>query len=659
MDCLKLDSMNRICMSACLAVAAVGTTQTEAAHTAEDFSHESAFKDPVLSPDGRRMSYTETIRGGLLVHIVELETKKKYTLDLEGWERDLENDATHLWANNHRLVCEVPRDGSFMAIDPDGRHRLSGLPSGGVLFRFLDEEAGQMLITDRELALATGMSGSIAYFVPNRPHVRKLSTQWGGGVSMRVVDNPGTVINWIVTAAGEVRAAAEIAGTRFRTLYRENTSDGWGPLPGLDWSDPQAVPLGFSADAATLYLSRLTPAQTWAVYPYDLAQRRVEEPILAHERFDIIPPVLTTGASGLWMQDLVFSPRERALLGIRFLTEYPRVLWLEPGMAEVQAALDRALPQKINTITSMSDDLNRLVVLSWTAQDPGTYHLFDRRAQSLEKLFARRPWIDPSAMAETKAFRFRTRDGATVHGYITAPPGSGQNAPPLVVWPHGETRGRNTWEFSGFIQFLASRGYAVLEVDYRGSIGYGEAFLRAADKRAAQLAVSDCADAVRWAVGRKMADPARVSVLGSGLLSGCYALLSLAAEPGLYCCGVEVGGITDWRLSIDRSRIMPDWYAAWAEMFGDPANEAEARLLRDASPLHCASAIKAPVLIIHDRDDARWTYGQSKDMAAALERAGCPVEFKEWRVERFGYLRTAALMNDIAAFLQKHMPATP
>jgi dienelactone hydrolase len=649
--------MNRICMSACLALAAAGTTCMEAALTAEDFSHESAFKDPTLSPDGRRIAFTETIRGGLQVHILELQTKKKFTLDLDGWDRALENDAAYFWANNHRLVCEVPRDGTYMAIDPDGGHRVSGLPYGRLLFRFLDEKEGRILTTESDLAPATGMGGSIAYFIPNRPHVRKVSTHEGGGISMRVVDNPGSVIHWIVTATGEVRAAAEIAGTKFRTLYRDNTSSSWGPLPGLDWSDPQACPLGFSADAATLYVSRLSPAQTWAVYPYDLKEHRIGVPIFTHDKFDIVPPVTTAGANGILLQNLVFSPRERVLLGINFLTEFPRVLWLDPGMAEVQAALDQALPRKINTIASMSDDLNRLVVLSWTAQDPGSYHLFDRRTQSLEKLFARRPWIDAAAMAEVRAFRFRARDGATVHGYITVPAGSGQNAPPLVVWPHGETRGRATWGFSGFKQFLASRGYAVLEVNYRGSTGYGEAFLRAAEKNAARLSVSDCADAVRWAVGQKLADPARVGVFGWGRLSGCYALLSLAAEPGVYRCGIDVGGITDWQLSIDRSRIMPDWYAAWAEMFGDPANEAEAQLLREASPIHHAAAITAPVLIVHDHDDDRWTYGQSKDMAAALERAGCPVEFKDWRVEKFGYLRTAALMNDTLAFLQKHMPA--
>jgi dipeptidyl aminopeptidase/acylaminoacyl peptidase len=636
---------------------------------AEDFSHESAFKDLILSPDGEVLAYGETIKGEHRIYLLDLATKKKLGLELLGLDKAMVQSSSFFWANNHRFIYSVPRTGTYTAIDRDGRNGRSNIRGGRLLHRFLDEKAGRVLMTGKEIATGEGMGRNVSYFYPDRPFVQEITPNTVSGMSQgmdadtapdpvtRVVENPGSVVDWVVTSGGQVKAAKEIKGTKYRTLYRADDQAGWGPLPGLDWNDPQAYPLGFSADSGTLYVGRITPDGTWGVYPYDLRQHSLGEPVIAHKKYDIVHPAYTAQTNGVSLQGLIYSPKERAMLGVRYMTEYPRVLWLDPGLAEVQVALDRVLPKKVNSITSMSDDLQRLIVLSWSAQDPGTYYLFDRRTQKLEKLMARMPWIDATTMAETSAIRFRARDGALINGYFTLPPGKGRVNSPLVVMPHAAIWGRHVWGFDPFVQFLASRGYAVLEVNHRGSVGYGEPFRAAADKRTAQLAVADCADGVRWAIAQKLADPARVGIVGQGKLAGCYALLSLATEAGSYCCGVDGGGFTDWSRSIDKSRIMPDEYVALVEKFGDPANSAEALWLQEISPLNQAAKIKAPVLVTHDKLDDNWTYNQSKDMVAALKQAGGKVEFLNKYDERYGYLTLAKYMNDTLAFLQRHMPA--
>jgi dipeptidyl aminopeptidase/acylaminoacyl peptidase len=262
-------------------------------------------------------------------------------------------------------------------------------------------------------------------------------------------------------------------------------------------------------------------------------------------------------------------------------------------------------------------------------------------------------------MSEMVSIRFRARDGVLIGGYITLPAGKGRSNLPMIVMPHNRTNGRQAWGFDPYVQFLASHGYAVLEVDYRGSAGYGEPYRTAANGQAVQMAVRDCADGVQWAIKQKLADPSRVAVFGQGSLSGAYAYMSLVSEPGLYRCGLVGAGTTDWSRIFDRSRIMPDDYAVWLEKYGNPEDSTDAEKLKEVTPLLHAGKIKVPVLIMHDKLNFKqdWLYNQSRDMADALEKAGTPVVFSDRYFEKYGYLTLAKYMNDTLAFLAEHMPA--
>jgi dipeptidyl aminopeptidase/acylaminoacyl peptidase len=638
---------------------------------AEDFSHEAAFKDLQLSPDGTMLSYAETIKGEHRMYIMDLASGTKFGMELLGLDKAYTQQTHSFWANNQRFVYYVPRTRTYTAIDRDGRNARPNIRGGALVHRFHEDRAGRALMTGVELASGQGMGRNVQFYYSDRPYVHMVNFGQTSGIGrgmddsltvspvLRVVENPGSVLEWFATPDGRIKAAKEIKGTKYRTLYREADRADWGSLPGLDWADPQAYPLGFAADGGTLYVGRLTPEDTWGVYPYDLKTRLLGEPLIAHQKYDIVHPAFTATSNGVALQGLIYSPKERALLGIRYHTDYPRIFWLDEGLGEVQTSLDQTLSKRINSVISLSDDLQRLIVQSWNAQDPGTYYLFDRKTQKLEKLLSRMPWIDSAAMADMLAIRFRARDGTLVSGYITLPPDKGRTNLPLIVMPHNRTHGRHTWGFDPFVQFLATRGYAVLEVDHRGSAGYGEKFRHVADGHALQVAVSDGADGVQWAIKQKIADPARIAILGQGNLAGANAYMSLVMEPTVYRCGLVGSGTSDWSRIFDRSRLMPDEYAAWVEKFGDPALPAGAAALRDISALHHAAGIKVPVLIMHDKLNFNpdWLYNQSRDMAATLQQAGTTVEFIDKYDEPYGYLMMAKYMNDTMAFLTRYMPA--
>lgn len=640
----------RLIVSSCLAVSAALLARAAEKISVDDFSHEPAFYGMAIAPDGKAVVYGETIKGDSRLYIRDLETGKKLGIDLEGRDGAWGHSSSFLWANNKRIIFTA--HGRRSAIDRDGKNANYRMPGGEVLYLYRNEE-GSMLLRQYELAVGDGMR-RVQFFVPQRPFIVKANTRTG--VPMRYAENPGNVVAWGVNPQGQATVAIEIRGTQYRTLYRLSEEAPWETLPGMDWGDPEVRPVGFSADGKTLYLTRITPAGTWGIYPYDLAKRQLGELMLSDARYDIIPGHGRAYGNELLLQLAMFSDQGRELLGFRYMTDFPRTVWVDARMAEMQAALDQALPQKINTVLSLSDDLKRAMIFSWTASDPGTFYLFDRTAMKLEKMVASMPWIDPAKMAEVLPVRFKARDGLLLNGYMTFPKDRERKNLPLVVIPHSDPWSRDTWSFDSTAQFLANRGYAVLQVNYRGSSGYGEPFRNAGKKKLTREVQFDLADGVRWAIRQNLVDPARVGIVGFGAYGGYAALMGLALEPDLYHCGVASAPFTDLVKVIDKTDLPPDDYAFLTEWVGDPATEKE--MLRAASPLNLADKITAPVLLIHDKQDDDWSFNQTKAMAANLKKAGRQVEFNtKYDDLRYGYQRHAKWLSEIEAFLAKTIPA--
>jgi dienelactone hydrolase len=646
------------------ALAVFSITTSVRAVSAEDYAHEDAFKHLVLSPDGQKLAYSQALKGDLVVFVQGLADGQKFGINLETPDKFLSRGATYFWSTNHRFVCQYGR--YYYTVDDNGKNAKMTIPYGGLVHNFRDDKNGTLLLNGYEMSSGTGLGRMNQFVVLPRPFVHRVNTIEGSSIGtglsdqgksilLRAVDNPGKVLSWAATSQGEVLAGTEFKDDKFRVLYRASSKrEDWAPLPGLDWSDPSSSALGFSQNGKILYVSRLSPAGTWALYPYDLGQQTLGDIMVGSERYDLFHPFYSGGTNGVSQNWMIFSPKEERLLGVRYNVDVPKTVWLDPELAAVQEALDQTLPGKINSVMSFSDDLQRLVLLSWSATDPGTYYLFDRNKVSLEKIMQRRPWVNPEESAEVKRFKFKNREGIELSGYATLPKGRKPSKLPTLIIAGGSNR--SLWDYDGFDQMFAADGYLVINVNHRTRAGLGEDFVKSGDASLTQAAVNDIADTVAWAIKAGLTDPDRVAIRGYAGMSGLLALLCVQENPELFHCAFVNEPLVDLTKQVDHTRLNPWFYQQAVKMLGDPATPEGLAKLKNASPALNGKAITIPVLVQHKDDiwGSEWIYNLTRDFATS---AGANVTFLHDYDEKFGYQTLAKYWQEDLDFLKQHMPA--
>ncbi|HWD16725.1 MAG TPA: S9 family peptidase, partial [Casimicrobiaceae bacterium] len=277
------------------------------------------------------------------------------------------------------------------------------------------------------------------------------------------------------------------------------------------------------------------------------------------------------------------------------------------------------------TLQSVTDDESRMIVAATNDRTQGARYLYDRTADSLTKLGDVAPWLPEAKMAAMKPIQYKTRDGLTVDGYLTLPNGVEPAKLPVVVNPHGGPWARDGWGFNPEVQFLANRGYAVLQINYRGSTGYGRKFWEASFKQWGFAMQDDITDGVHWLIKQGIADPKRICIYG-GSYGGYATLEGLVKTPDLYACGVDYVGVAN--LFTFMKTIPPYWkpfLAMMHQMVGDPEKDKER--LAAASPALNADRIKAPLLIAQGARDPRVNKDESDQMVAALSKRGIDVPY--------------------------------
>jgi dipeptidyl aminopeptidase/acylaminoacyl peptidase len=398
--------------------------------------------------------------------------------------------------------------------------------------------------------------------------------------------------HFVVDHAGTVRAVTTVEKNIVRVLVRE-AAGGWKKLDEYDaFSSGGFAPLHIDAEGR-LFLSGAKQRNTEALYVYDTVQGKLaDKPILASDEFDVQPQLLTS-------QDHV--------LGIRYETDSWSTVWLDPGMKALQARLDKRLPGRVNSIQLPRSALPETVLVkSYADRLPASWVLYDSKADKTILLGTSNPGIDPRQMGKSYYLHYKARDGRDIPAYVTFPPGRGRKALPLIVFVHGGPFVRGaTWGWDPEVQFLASRGYAVLQPEYRGSMGFGTEHFRAGWRQYGQAMQDDIADGARWAISEGMADPKRICIMGASY-GGYATLMGLAKDADLYRCGVAWAAVTDLRL-------LGSW--AWGNsneiykkyglplLVGDEVKDAG--MLRDNSPVENAGRIRAPLLLAHGSYDSR------------------------------------------------------
>lgn len=627
----------------------------------EDFARPAMNREAQLSTDGLYCAVIQNDIGKDQLYFAELASVQLKGFNLGQGEALTGNRevAWFQWLGPKRVLVGLSiwnyLEGTA-AYDCDGTHwspltGVVGYREGMLDFRPLHAYKPIHYFADDVYTLMLEERGDPGDELRLYPNVIKLNTTTGSYNT--VAKNPGKVVGWLPDQQGVIRAGLEKKSIHENAiLYRDNEKSPWRTLAVLShYPNENPLMLGFSFDGKGIYLCSTNAKGYRNLYRCDIATGELGEPLLDIPGYDV-----EFSHSGPLVKS-IWSENKRAIVGYAYTGEGPQVKWFDPEYAERMAVINALRPGTFNIPVSSSNDDSRMLIYAHSDRNPGAYYLYTTKDQKLEGLFRTRPWIKPEQMALMNPITYTARDGLVIHGYLTIPPGQKPRGLPLVVMPHGGPWVRDMWEFDPLVQMLANRGYAVLQMNYRGSAGYGAEFSQKGKKEVGGAIQNDIEDATRWAIEKKVADPKRIAIVGASY-GGYSALFGLGKSDGLYCCGISICGVSDW-LSIFKNLDDDEFKFArqhWNEQIGDPITDVEK--LKAISPLYFAEKIVAPLLMIHGKDDRTVPFKQAKKMVAALEKLGHPPQTLFISDEGHGFRKARSLLQEykaIEAFLAKHL----
>ena len=589
-----------------------------------------------ISPDGEQIAYVAPANGVRNLFVALAADPRAGRQVTRVTDRDI--STWYAWAyNNRHLVFFQERDG-----DENWRASSVDLATGAV--RALTPERGVRALLQEtshrfpDEILVRHNARDRAYFDLYRINVVT-------GAASLVYEN--REFSWFVTdSAFRMRLGCRYAsdGSMEMVEFRSDGSrDPFGRVPIGDLDGTYM--LDFSADGSTLYMLDSRGRDKAALVAIDMATRQTT--LLAED-----------GAADLVR--VQFDPRTRRPLAAMSAKE--RMRWHALDSA-TRRDLDRLAAWGAGDAELGSRSLDGRRVVAYYERDTasGEYVLLDRANDRIQPLFRQRVALDGIALRPLQPVTVRARDGLELLCYLTVPadgPRSSDGRLPLVLVIHGGPYLRDSWGFSPTHQFLANRGYAVLSVNYRGSTGFGKAFVTAADREWGGRMHDDLIDAVDWAVARGIADPKRVGFYGASY-GGYSALMAATKTPEVFACIVDIFGISN--LLTFMATIPPYWgpaFSVWKNRLGDPDTEAGRAFLRERSPLFNIERATRPILIAQGMQDVRVVAAESEQMVAALKKKGVPVTYVTFPDEGHGFVRPEnrlAFYAVVEAFLAKHL----
>lgn len=648
-----------------LAALLLAAPAAPAAIPVEHFFATPQMSAPALSPNGRYLAFRAgdaNNRDSMV--ILELDTMKV----AGGARLDGEDIGKFRWVNDKRLVFTI----HDRTVPPGDERYAPGLfavnRDGSDLRRLADRDwapdtTGTMIKRRVQpwntfLMHQDGAQDSDFIYVRrpvwqrggnNATHVDLVRLDTSNGLA-DTMHRPPHTMRWLLDAKGEPRLAVAPQKDMVTIHYRE--ADGrWRVLSTFKayGSDASAwEPLGF-ADDKTLYVTARRGGDKSALHTIDLATGALSaEPVVSASEFD-------------FEGDLVFARGK--LVGLRVETDASSTVWFDPALKAAQAKIDAQMPATVNEVTPpVRANSPWLLVASYSDRQPVVYSVFNTQSGTLSMLGQQHPQVKAPAMAQQDLVRFKARDGLVIPAWLTVPNGGAKMARPLVVLVHGGPFVRGgSWGWDPEGQFLASRGYAVLEPEFRGSTGYGHQLFDAGRKQWGRAMQDDLLDAVKWAVQQGIADPKRVCIMG-GSYGGYATLMGLVRDGEAYRCGVAWAAVADIPMLFDKNRSflgdISDNFIDYGapELVGDFT--ADAAAFAEVSPLKQAARIKRPLLLTHGSDDLRVLPEHGRLLHAALRKEKANVEYVEYPGEGHGWstLKTRVdFWTRVEQFLSKHM----
>lgn len=605
----------------------------------ETFFRKPDYAGATLSPSGRYVAVIAPVGDRHGIGIIDLDTGTATRMNSLFGDGDV---VWVGWQTDGRLLVrlgdwqavagEPPREFGLFAVNRDGSDLRA---IGGRVARVLDGTNAILIEAARRSRRSLDL-----YRYDTVANTSQLLT----------FDSPGNVVRWVVDFDGVPRAAVtgSVDDDSSAWYVRAGADARWVKVEEAKLGRLQSTPMQFDPSGKILYVSaRRNGSDLAGIYEYEVASGTWKGPVVHHPERDIDA------------QDAVFvvDYTARKLLGLRYADDRPAAVWFDAEWARMQKSVDAALP---DTVNGLAHEGNRWLVVSSSDRNPGEARILDAKSMQMKPLVVYRPWMDPNAMASTRWVRYAARDGMTIPALLTLPPGQRAGPLPLIVDIHGGPNVQATGAgFDTETQFFASRGYAVLRPQFRGTLGFGWKLESAGFRHWGEEMQDDLVDGVRWAVAQKIADPARVCFYGWSY-GGYAAAWGAIHDASSIKCAVALAAVTsldymfdnaqtDLSRLADRSTLLSYW-------IGDPKTD-RARFKR-VSPLDNADKVGVPLFLAYGASDVRVPLAHGTDFHAALDKHHKSHEWVVYDDEGHGFNRDENrfdLYRRVEAFLAKYL----
>ena len=599
----------------------------------KDFFRNPEMSSFSLSPDGKHISYMKPWEEGnrmMNVYVRPIDSNDEIRIT-DASKRSLYG---YFWINDNRIAYVQDKGGDenihIYAVDIDGKNNIDLTPFENIQARITDD-----LEDDPNFMLVALNKRN-----PQIHDVYRLNVN-NGDMDM-IAENPGNISGWGTDHDGKLRIATTSDGVNTSLLYRENEDDDFKSILTTNFKE-SVSPLFFTFDNKELYVSSNRGRDKSAIFKFDLETAKEGELIFEHDEVDVY--------------GLMSSKKRKVITGVSYTTDKRQIHFFDKWRENLQSTLESQLKGVEVAISGLSKDETKAIVVTYSDRSRGTYYYYDIENDNLTKLADLSPWLNEDDMAFMKPIKYKSRDGLTIPGYLTLPLDykKGEKLP-VVINPHGGPWARDNWGFNPEIQFLANRGYAVLQMNFRGSVGYGREFWEISFKQWGKTMQDDITDGVNWLIEEGIADPDRIAIYGASY--GGYATLAgLTFTPDIYACGVDYVGVSNIFTLLET--LPPYWELGrqmMYEMIGNPETEKE--LLEAASPLFHIDKIKAPLLVAQGANDPRVKQAESDQIVDALKAKGIDVPYILKDDEGHGFYNEENQFDfyqEMEKFLDKHL----
>ena len=578
---------------------------------------ENFFKNPEkssyqISPDGSFYSFMAPYKNRMNIFIQKIGDSSATQLTFEE-ARDI---AGYFWPNNEQIVFLKDEGGDenfhLFGVNIDGSNPIGFTDFEGVRAQIIDD------LPDQKDFVVIGLNKrNKQVFDPYRLNLKT------GEISM-LAENPGNIQGWMFDHDGKLRIATAIVdGVNQSILYRENEEDEFKTIITTNFKEG-FNPQFFTFDNKNIIGSSNLGRDKYAIVEFDPISAKEVKVLYANDDYDV--------------NGVGYSRKRKVITAAYFESWKSERHYFDSTSKVTFEKIQKRLAGYEIGITGVNKDENILILRTYSDKSLGAYYIYNSEDDKMEKIVDVSPWIDENEMSNQLPIAYQSRDGLKINGYLTLPKGYNmENAKnlPVVINPHGGPWARDSWGFNPEIQFLANRGYAVLQMNFRGSTGYGRKFFESSFKKWGREMQDDITDGTQWLIDKGIADSTRIAIYG-GSYGGYATLMGLVKEPKMYAAGVDYVGVSN--MFTFMKTIPPYWepmLEMMYEMVGDV--EKDSAMLREVSPVFHVDKIKAPLFIAQGANDPRVNVDESDQMVKAMKEKGIDVEYLVKKDEGHGF----------------------